>query len=495
MPGWAGIVVEWHKHRVLVYLLLAAITLTAAGLRMHRLGEWSFWLDEASTVSGTEDGFNYTWVRRSLATSLIQTSTQVLGLNEWSARLVPALIGIATVPILFFPLRRLFGVEVAMLACAMLAVSPWHLYWSQNARFYTLLLLFYSLALLLLYWAVEAKRPALALLAVALMVLATRERLLALFLVPVAAGYGVLLFALRFEDRRKLRGLLRLWWVAVPAVLLALFFAGPYLLNWRDWLTGFGRVNNDPVWLAAGVVYYVGLPTVCLALGGSAYLLAQKNRAALYLAVSALLPLAALMLMSLFQYTANRYAFITLPSWIILASLAAREMGRHLRGQARWLAAGVVLLLLVAPLADSALYFRYQNGNRDNWKAAFAYIREQSAPGDLVVSSSRQVGELYMDTAVIGLASITPEQMEAAGERVWVVADMNVPAVLPAHYAWLLSRTRAVANFDVHVHARVFTMRVYLYEPPAGAAPGASSPAAVGLERKPSAAARFGADL
>lgn len=138
---------------VLEYLALLSATLLGAALRLYRLGDWSFWADEVFTLGLKEDGFNFSLWRQSFAGGMIRMVTGWLGTSEWSARLAPALIGILTLPVLYFFLKRALGTFPALAATALLAVSPWHLYWSQNARFYTLLLLFYSLALLLfLHW-------------------------------------------------------------------------------------------------------------------------------------------------------------------------------------------------------------------------------------------------------------------------------------------------------------------------------------------------------
>jgi hypothetical protein len=77
-----------------VAFCLLAITVVGAFLRIYKLGEWSFWGDEMFTVSGEEDGFNYSLFRQSLSLSLIQTVTRFHGVNEWNARIVPAMIGI-----------------------------------------------------------------------------------------------------------------------------------------------------------------------------------------------------------------------------------------------------------------------------------------------------------------------------------------------------------------------------------------------------------------
>ena len=78
-----------------------------------------------------------------------------LGVNEWNARLIPALLGVVSLPLLYFPIKKMFNPLVSLVAVLLLAFSPWHLYWSQNARFYVALLLFYTLALFLFYLGLE----------------------------------------------------------------------------------------------------------------------------------------------------------------------------------------------------------------------------------------------------------------------------------------------------------------------------------------------------
>ena len=137
---------------------LAIIVAIAAFLRFYKLGAWSFWGDEMLTIIDVPDGFNYALLRRSLMLSTILAVIGELGVSEWSARLAPALVGVLSVPVLYYPVRRMLGPAVALLFALLLAVSPWHLYWSQNARYFILLLLFYPLALLFLYFGLHERR-------------------------------------------------------------------------------------------------------------------------------------------------------------------------------------------------------------------------------------------------------------------------------------------------------------------------------------------------
>ncbi|MEW6400594.1 MAG: glycosyltransferase family 39 protein, partial [Chloroflexota bacterium] len=297
-----------------IFAYLVAITLTGTFLRVYKLGEWSFWGDEMFTVGGQEDGFNYNLLRKSLSLALIQTVTAVHGLNEWNARIVPAVIGIITIPVLFFIARKIFDVHTALLSATLLALSPWHLYWSQNARFYTALLVFYSLALFYFYLGTEQDKPRNLVLCLVFFGLAAKERLLALFFVPVILVYLLLLHILSFEKPKGWNDR-NLAIFVIPGLIGGLLFAGPYLMNLSGWLSGFGFANNNPFWLASGFAYYVGFPVICVGSAGGWYLVRQKRREGLLLCVSAVVPLLLLLAVSPFHYTANRYAFLSLTSW------------------------------------------------------------------------------------------------------------------------------------------------------------------------------------
>jgi len=203
------------------YVWLAVITLFAAALRFYRLGEWSFWIDEIFTINHALSHFSTTELllknippfRNWIPLSVIMDA-QVLklgGINEWSARLTPAIIGILTIPILYLPTRKIFGSHRALISVLLLAVSPWHLFWSQNARFYSALMLFYTLALFAFHFGIEEDKPGYLLIFFVLLYLAASERLSALFIFPVVLIYLVALWILKFDKPKGMnfRNLLR----------------------------------------------------------------------------------------------------------------------------------------------------------------------------------------------------------------------------------------------------------------------------------------------
>lgn len=468
---------ESRSQVALEYASLLALTFAAALLRFYKLGAWGFWGDEMYTIRDAFAAVNEPGLH-SVSFTLTGLAISNLGITEWSARLVSALIGIVSIPLLYFPFKKMFGPMVSLAIGLLLAISPWHLYWSQNARFYTALLLFYSLALCLFYFALEEDRPFYLLLSFVFAGLAFQERLTGLLFVPVAGAYLLSFYLLpRFGIKIERPSGLRwrnLLILAIPTIAGAIYFIVPELLTWPRWVEAFGRINNNPLWIVAGVIYYVRIPVIVMGVAGMAYLWFQKpsfQRAGLLLGISALLPLIAIAGISLVHYTANRYVFVSLTSWLALTSVALvalmREIGGRSKGSlsAHFLVLGVVAVLILDPLSENFLYYRYQNGNRDDWKGALTYVQNNLAPGEMVISGHHLVSNYYLGRETVDIYTLEIDDLEGLQGRTWIVEDMNVPERRPEIHQWLIEHAQLVASFDVHVKARNFMMRVYMYMP------------------------------
>jgi hypothetical protein len=307
----------------------------------------------------------------------------------------------------------------------------------------------------------EEDRPWLFILALVFFGLAARERLIAIIFLPIVGLYLVSIWLLPFEKPKGFRNQNLVIFLS-PVIIAGVFFVAPYVSNLGAWFQGFGRINTSPFWILAGTVFYINLPILVIASFGCVYLLTQKNRGALLLGINAVFPLAIIMLLSTFHYAANRYVFITLISWLILAALALHELIKNTKGVVRILAIGVLTLAILAPLSEDILYFKYQNGNRDNWKAAINYIETHRQEGDIVISANTDVSDFYLNENTISIASWNQNNTEY--DRAWIIEDMNIAELQPELLPWLKANTVEQANFDVHVQARNFKMRVHLYD-------------------------------
>ena len=137
---------RWH------WSALAALTLVALGLRLWRLDS-GLWLDEVFTlldfgrVPLTEVVTMFPSQNQHMLYSVLMHFPLALwGESAWALRLPAALFGVGSVWAVFLLGRKLVGVRQALLAAALMTVSYHHVWFSQNARGYTGLLLFTILA-------------------------------------------------------------------------------------------------------------------------------------------------------------------------------------------------------------------------------------------------------------------------------------------------------------------------------------------------------------
>jgi len=143
-------------------LLLAGITLLALGLRLYRLDAQSIWLDEAICWRETQaswsnflDTFFENECNPPLFFALMKLWTGAAGDGPMAMRLPAALFGTLTIPLLGAFVWRLAGPGAGCYAALLLAVSPFHIDFSQEARPYTLLPLLVLAATAALAWALE----------------------------------------------------------------------------------------------------------------------------------------------------------------------------------------------------------------------------------------------------------------------------------------------------------------------------------------------------
>ncbi|MGO9526487.1 MAG: glycosyltransferase family 39 protein [Verrucomicrobiia bacterium] len=146
--------------------LLSVVLLAALGLRLFHLQERVLWFDEANSLliaragpteiidavrDDTHSPFYY----------LVLHYWQFIAGGEAGARLLSVLAGVATVAVVYSMGCALAGRGAGLLAAALLAVCPLHVWYSQEIRMYALQTLLVALSFLFMVWALRLQRGAL----------------------------------------------------------------------------------------------------------------------------------------------------------------------------------------------------------------------------------------------------------------------------------------------------------------------------------------------
>ena len=387
----------------------------------------------------------------------------LFGLEVWSVRLTAALVGVATVLLLFLLARALFDTPTALVAAAILAVSPWHVCFSRWAQQGIFLPLFFTAAT----WAVvrfrQGWRPGL-LIAAAAIALAAYAYAVGRVLAPL------FLLLLVFVARREIAQ--RKGWAVAAAFVLAILVAPTlwFVTHQSDAaLARFRRLSIaqpgmtppqvvgrfivnyakhfDPVYLVIrgdrelrhsprgiGQIYAIELPFLLLGL----YFLARRRDAATALLIGwiAISPIAASMTREGIPHALRSLAGV--PAFALVEAVGLVEIFRRLSDKATRVS--LITLLVCAELAFVAFFLFgyfvvYPGESAQAWQAGFdkalAYCRDGQAdwrsPGgaEHEVWISESVGGLALPREVISpvemlvafYEKIPPEQFQESRLR------------------------------------------------------------------------------
>ncbi|HTF87541.1 MAG TPA: hypothetical protein VK843_03970 [Planctomycetota bacterium] len=449
--------------------------------RFWRLGDWSLWEDEVFTLSdartmlengagpGPKNPLGYL-----LFAALVHGLGPVPG--EFGLRFVPALLGVLGIAACGLCLRPAIGARRAAATALIVAASSWHVYWSQNARFYTLAqdfaLIGGAFALRALLRPNGERFRMSALCALAALLLASLAQPASALLLPAWLAVAVLLPMLTLRPTPPRLPVTRAMVIAAGLLGLAIAaWVGPI---WLDYY----RTKHDPTalhLLKTSGWYFT--PALLLAASFGAWR-GWRARSApdVLLALVCLFTAGLLFANAFFLRAAAQYLFVLLPFVAALATWPLTEPRLSKTWKWSWLAA-----LLIPALVDQGLYFSKRNGDRPPWKEAFAEVFERKGPGDVVFTNNANVGEYYFaphspnlrhPTHVHNLDrySYSAEQHWARQpRRAWFVINHERLNEWPTKArldfeAMLASNARLMASFELDHGVRNLDVLVYLRE-------------------------------
>lgn len=398
---------------------ISGITVLGAVLRVFRLDYQSLWVDEVVTFLGArgpildivsiEEVRGSEWLPtvHSLYYLVVHLAMNI-GDDEFVLRLPSVVAGILSVPLVYAIARRWFGTAAGLASGFLLAISPLHLYFSQEARPYALMVFLalvsvYSLQRLL----PDPKRPGWRL----CFIVSTAATL---YCQPVALPFiGVTIFYAfmaaprtdRIDWALNFAGVALLCFpeayalVALPPVKSPTAPSSespsPYHVVYAVWAFAAGfsvgpsvRELHAPdrlqialrnIWIIAPILLF----NLALFSAGTVRAWRASRLKCVVIAVWFLLPILFLMLGAVAtRHPFNvRYVILSFPPFIVLLGLGAISVrGRWLRAAA-W---GSLLLVSIGALAN--YYFNPRYHREDNRKVIRTLAR-QASPGDLVLVS------------------------------------------------------------------------------------------------------------
>jgi mannosyltransferase len=376
VPRRTGVLARVAISSLAVDVVIASGVALLVGL--IRLGRPSFWMDESLTALEIQWSYDraldgYYW----LYYSIEKPWAAFAGSSEAALRF-PSVLGTMVACALLVALgHKLFDRRIALVAGVLLALNPFIVKWSQQARGYTLLLAVSLVAILLLVRALErGTRGAWALYGLAFSAVIVWHPPAGVILAPT----HVLLVSQR-RDRVLPHGL------AAAVVIVALGVPWAAQIAMRS--TGEGIVMNwltfpTPEVTARALLDVSGAAglVLLLALGGLWVLhRAGDTDRAFWLATWAFTPFVVALLISIARpIFLDRYLIVASPAFALLAAVALVGVGRRAR---------VVLATALVAALGVGLWQWYStdegNWRGEDWRSAVGTVLERRADADAIV--------------------------------------------------------------------------------------------------------------
>jgi uncharacterized membrane protein len=376
-----------HLQRVNpVHALLFGLIAAAAWLRLRNLGADSIWYDEAVSWLQSKGSLRHLLSATAkdnyppLHNLLLFAVMNISGTDaEWVLRLPSALLGIANIVAIYW-LGTLIGGRVAgVFAAVILAASSMHIYYSQEARMYSLLALAATLyAASGFYFVKFPTTSRAALIAVCGLALVYSHPYGTLNWIAITIGMSAnILLTSDFPRQRIVQ-----WRHANTAIAVGFLPWAVILIKRAGTVSGRFWIPYPSVDYVLTQIYWVcgGQLAGAALLAGAAIAPRANLRATLVLLAWIIGPFAVALIASLVAtpILLGRYLIGELPA---LAMLAALGMA-HIATNAKWWARIVaVLLLAVAPIANLTNVSR----PRDDWRTVGGYLQTRLEDSDCVL--------------------------------------------------------------------------------------------------------------
>lgn len=457
---------EQYNDILFIVLLTALATLT----RMYGLNIGDITGDELWTANY----FNVRYLNSSnpMYYALVKISTDFFGISRWSLRLPAAILGIISIPIFYSLCKSHFNRRTSFIGGIILIFNPWHLDYSQDARFYSGVFLFGLLSYFMYFKALKNHSY----LYLFIMILSSVIGVLfhaSFILIPVSlAIFTILTLIFLREDNIYLSKSISITYIAL--ILISSIVMLPYIWNtvnvWIQMhpnmvfsygnllsLRGFSLIVEELLRLSYRIVYDIGITIFISALFGGMILFKKNLIESTYFNLNAALPITIILVSSIILPAVRpRYIFFSLPIFIVLSAVLCDEIS-HLMSHYK-LGKHVVTFLVIVGLAPGFVT-HYTAQSSLHIDDALSYIDAQYSNGDLVIAHEKDAFYKIMTdynnwewVRAPGASGNWEQEAQRAlggGNRVWfIINSSNIPGVSQEFEPWLIENASLVWRKD-----------------------------------------------
>ena len=446
--------------------LLLYITILGAVLRFYQLGFNSLWLDEAVsyTITNTES-LSAVWTgafndHHAPLFFIIEWIIHFISTSEFWLRVPSALAGTVTIPVIYFLGKELSNENVGLVAALLLAVSPYHIYYSQEARMYAFVVLFVTLAYYLFFKASRSSDGRYWVLMWLSCAAAFYTHFYTGFvIIPLVIGYFLL------RDIKNIN-----WFAggALAAFLLVLPILSSFLNQSGYFIGKVVTWGLNAVAIPFSTLIYFSFQNQIVAAFFfllfifGLWLVVKKDRVlAITLSLFLMVPLLCSMVMSGYIPFNVRYHLYLLPLFLVVVSVGIEQL-THIWSNRNGVIAAVFLILLAALITLPPYYSTY---SKEDWRGFSSRLQTTTNPGDalVIVPSYMSIPfNYYYSNSTDGTielgADTVPRLVNAtSSKRVFYIVTNDIYAVNPNgdEMRWLQQNAKPLGqSYGIYLFVR-----------------------------------------
>jgi len=378
------------------FIALIIIMVIGAVLRFYRISFQSLWIDEGAT---------YYYVLNDVFGILTQTeqtpppfyiiehySYVLLGHSELSLRLPAALFGIASIPAIYFLGKEIHSKNVGLLAAVALALSPFHIWYSQTARPYAFMLFFFILFLIFFIRAYRSGGRKDWLIAGILAAVTFYFHFYMILFIGLAAVFFLVWNKYVPSDRRPdemknaIRGFIAFLILSIPLFFMMAWYALRHLAIYSDAYADCWNHGLDYGYMTLYNIFYgnvISLLIFAAVILFCSYCMIKqgKDRANYFMVFLGAVPIIVLTGMSFYFGMDSRYSFFLIPVYYIL-------FGSILKYAPSKIDKRIVAAVAVGFLAVSCAVImptQYTEYDKADFRGAGEALYAATSPGDTVI--------------------------------------------------------------------------------------------------------------
>ena len=438
------------------YLLL--IVLLGIFLRIYDLSEESLWMDEIDGgVLTAKQKISYLLNPQinqpiNLYDIILHYWIKIFGTSEFAVRFPAMVFGGFTIIFIFKLGRELINREVGLSAAFLLAISPFQIHYSQEARPYSLLMF---LSLISIYYYIKFlksnnKRDVFLYILPTILSIYTHRLI---FLLLIFQNIYFLIFKRNFKQHI-------IWFISQFIIVMTFIFYHPFFIKRINWIMdgdfaylqhhfsfasifealytfifGFASIKPDnclpcfyvnPLIILIlgtilGILIFLGIQRL-FKKRNSYFDLLKENKTLTFLILYLFIPILLLYLVSLFfpLFQVKYLIYSSTPIYILIGQ-GISQLKRNYKPRI----IGLILVLFILVLGGY-----YQDSTKDQWKEAIDYINNNSKRNDVIIYPYPIYVFKYYDAKIAAKRVIPdrtyyPEYVSSIDEKPLIISEIN----------------------------------------------------------------------